>query len=58
MKFNVGVIECNAQTFRDNYRKYIKGVYYEFGNFIFTMRAPHTIYNEIDKLKDNCIYIL
>ena len=57
--FRVNVVGFNADTFRDNYSKYIKSeheVYFE--NVEFELRAPQEIYDEIDNLKEEMIEIL
>ena len=57
--FRVNVVGFNADTFIDNYSKYIKSereVYYE--NVEFVLQAPQEIYDEINSLKEELIEIL
>ena len=57
--FKVNVVGFNADTFRENYSKYIKSehdVYFE--NVEFELVAPQEIYDEIAGLKEECIEIL
>lgn len=57
--FKVNVVGFNADTFRENYSKYIKteheGLY---ENRVFELEASQGIYFEIAGLKDECIEIL
>lgn len=57
--FRVNVAGFNADTFRDNYSKYIKSeheVYFE--NVEFELQAPQEIYDEIDNLKEEMIEVV
>lgn len=57
--FKVNVVGFNADTFRENYSKYIKSehdVYFE--DVEFELKAPQEIYDEIAGLKEECIEIL
>ena len=54
----VEVAKCNADTFKDNYGKYItKESDYYFDNVLFEMEVPENIKNEIEGLEEEMIYI-
>lgn len=54
----VEVANCNADTFKDNYEKYItKESDYYFDGVLFEMEVPENIKNEIEGLEEEMIYI-
>ena len=57
--FDVDVIEANAETFKDNYRPYIKKVEeLPYDQVRFTLSAPIDVKREIDDLEEEGIYIV
>ena len=57
--FIVSVIGCNIELFASNYSEYII-VWHDdaFGNRVFNLCAPQSVYNEIENLKEECIEII
>jgi hypothetical protein len=58
-KFKVHAANFNADTFRNNYQKYIIDEYDAcFEDTIFELNAPQEIYDEISGLEEESITIL
>lgn len=59
ISFSVNVIECNAETFQNNYAEYIKAYRNDnYDNKVFFMEAPENVYDEIKKLEEEGITIM
>ena len=58
IKFEVCVIECNADKFSTDYSDYIvNSNISDYGNMEFTLIAPIEVFEEVNNLKDECIEI-
>ena len=58
-KFEVNVVGYNADTFHDNYEKFIVNTNPTyFGDMEFTLIAPQEVYDEISGLTEEGIEIL
>lgn len=57
-EFQVSVVGYNADKFRDDYERYITNESEWYGNVIFTLYAPKSVYEEIEGLKEESIEII
>ena len=58
-EFRVSVVGFNAEKFRYDYAAYITNEEsFLYDEYIFTLSAPQSVYDEIDGLKEELIEIL